>query len=437
MWIRHKGFLEVVLKSWSQPVVGEPLFVLNSKLKSLKQELKSWNKEVFGNVVTLVETAEEEVLLCENQYELSGTEKDKAALLSAKEKHLASLAIEEDFLAQKSGIKWMKEGDKSTSYFHSVIKKKNRKKMIDGILDEGVWINDKDSIADSAIKYFQSAFTGGIEVENEDQLMDLIPNLVTTEQNEMLMANPSIQEVKDVVFQMDKNSAAGPDGFNGVFFQHCWEIIGSNVHQAVCSFMAGNSLPKGMSSTVIALIPKCEDFPRFYPSGFIKGRVIQDNLLLAQELIHPLDHSTHGGNVLLKLDMSKAFDMLSWKFLSLIMTKFGFSAEWIDRILACISNSWFSVLLNGELAGFFPSSKGIRQGDPISPGLFALASDYLIRGLCAIMKDSPACAYKTKCKMIIPCLAFADDCLIFGMVLKLHSQKQLCFWSTTKLCLDR
>ncbi|GAA0155152.1 hypothetical protein LIER_43308 [Lithospermum erythrorhizon] len=165
-----------------------------------------------------------------------------------------------------------------------------------------------------------------------------------------------------------------------------------------------------MSSRLATILPYLiSDFQ----AGFVKERLIEDNILLPQELIHYIDQPGYGGNVLLKLDMSKAFDMLSWKFLQTILTKFGFDANWIQRVMSCISNSWFSVLVNGEAAGFFKSSKGIRQGDPLSPGLFILAEDYLLRSLQKLMQEHPAMSYNTKCNLNIPCLAYADDCLIF------------------------
>ncbi|GAA0186748.1 hypothetical protein LIER_34036 [Lithospermum erythrorhizon] len=136
--------------------------------------------------------------------------------------------------------------------------------------------------------------------------------------------------------------------------------------------------------------------------------------MLTQELIHHIDHTDKGGNVLLKLDMTRAFDMLSWKFLQLVLCKFGFSEAFISRVMGCVGHSWFSVLVNEELSGFFPSTKGLRQGDPLSPCLFILAEDYLLRGLCLLYSDNPSLAYNSHCKVVIPCLAFADDCVIFS-----------------------
>ncbi|GAA0156784.1 hypothetical protein LIER_14189 [Lithospermum erythrorhizon] len=95
-----------------------------------------------------------------------------------------------------------------------------------------------------------------------------------------------------------------------------------------------------------------------YRAGFVHGRLIQDNILLAQEMLHHIDKGRKEGNVILNLDMSKAFDKLSWTFLRNILKKFGFSEASITIVMQCVDNSWFSLLINGESSGYFKSEQG-------------------------------------------------------------------------------
>lgn len=141
--------------------------------------------------------------------------------------------------------------------------------------------------------------------------------------------------------------------------------------------------------------------------------MISDNILLAQELIGKIDRKSRGGNIALKLDMMKAYDRLEWDFLFRMLEQFGFNSQWIGMVRRCISNCWFSLLINGGAMGYFKSERGLRQGDSISPLLFILAAKYLSRGLNALFAQYPSLHFISDCSMSVSHLAFADDILIF------------------------
>ncbi|KAL6557628.1 hypothetical protein OROMI_017978 [Orobanche minor] len=118
-------------------------------------------------------------------------------------------------------------------------------------------------------------------------------------------------------------------------------------------------------------------------------------------------------NTIIKLDMEKAYDRINWNFIFQVMTRFGFSVAWVNFIKSCISNCWFSILVNGQSAGFFKSDRGIRQGDPLSPLIFAIAADYFSRSIDKMFDRNPTMFYKIKKNVKITHLAYADDILIF------------------------
>lgn len=259
--------------------------------------------------------------------------------------------------------------------------------------------SDKEEMMSIAVAHFNQAFASQDHFVDESILRS-IPSLVSQQDNEHLCAIPSEAEIRETVFSMSGDSTPGPDGY--------WPIISALVVNPIQDFfLHRKALPRSVTSTLIALIPKqnnvndnsdyrpislCNFFHKIIStiisnrlasvlptiislqqSAFVKGRQIVDTIALAQEMIHELGRKTRGNNVMFKLDMAKAYDQLEWDFLFAVLKRFGFSLQFISLIELLVNNCWFSVVLNGESAGFFKSSRGVRQGDPIAPSLFIIA----------------------------------------------------------------
>lgn len=134
---------------------------------------------------------------------------------------------------------------------------------------------------------------------------------------------------------------------------------------------------------------------------------------MVQEILAEIGKRGSPPNLVIKLDMMKAYDRVEWLYLTKVLRKMGFGERLIDIVYRLVSNNWYSILLNEQPRGFFRSTKGIKQGDPSSPILFILAAEVMSRALNSLLK-------KKEFKMFgmprgspkINHLAFADDMII-------------------------
>jgi hypothetical protein len=151
-------------------------------------------------------------------------------------------------------------------------------------------------------------------------------------------------------------------------------------------------------------------------SAFFPGRVIMDNALLAFECLHYMEHGTSPSSnfCAYKLDLSKAYDRVDWSFLESTMQKMGFSHRWVQWIMACVTTVKFSAKFNGTLLEAFSPTRGLRQGDPLSPFLFL----FVVDGLSALLQKEVEVGGISPVKVCrnapgISYLLFADGTMLF------------------------
>jgi hypothetical protein len=151
-------------------------------------------------------------------------------------------------------------------------------------------------------------------------------------------------------------------------------------------------------------------------NAFVKGRQILDSVLLANECLDSRINSGIPG-VICKLDIEKAYDHVNWRFLLYMLRRCGFGEKWCSWIAHCISSASFSVLVNGTPAGFFSSSRGLRQGDPLSPFLFVIVMEALSKMLTVTVDRGLLSGFSVGARLpeavSISHLLFADDTLVF------------------------
>jgi hypothetical protein len=148
-------------------------------------------------------------------------------------------------------------------------------------------------------------------------------------------------------------------------------------------------------------------------SAFIKGRFIQDNFMLVQQTSRLL-HQQNKASLLLKLDITKAFDSLSWPFLIEVMKKLSFGQIWRDLICGLLATSSTQILLNGFPGCHIKHRRGLRQGDPLSPMLFILVMDVLVFLFSKAEKDGLLQQLSSR-KELHRVSMYTDDVVLFLM----------------------
>jgi hypothetical protein len=244
-------------------------------------------------------------------------------------------------------------------------------------------------------------------------LLHLIQPKITEEMNKELCKEVSNEEVGDALFQMGPLKEPDPDGFPARFFQKNWETMKKDVITRVKYFFASRKMPQGINDTAIVLIPKKDDpdclkdyraislcnviynivskcmVNRLRPllqdiiaptqSTFIPGRMIIDNALIAFECLHALKTGNRDCKKFeaYKLDLTKAYDRVDWRYLEGVLRRLCFHTKWIQWIMECVTTVRYSVHFNNVLLDSFTPSHGLRQGDPLSPYLFLFVADGL------------------------------------------------------------
>ncbi|KAM0847103.1 hypothetical protein ACQ4PT_055230 [Festuca glaucescens] len=304
-------------------------------------------------------------------------------------------------------------------------------------------IDDKLQLATD---YFTGVFGSTAHMQSRLDLDAInLPSLTAAQARE-LEAPFSKEEVRKIVMDMPSDRAPGPDGFSGLFFKLSWDTIADDVVAALGMLHKGNfNNFRRLNASILILLPKKEnplDIKEYRPislihgfskiltkllaarlapmlpslisqaqCAFVQGKSIHENYKLVANTARFL-HRKKSQAVLMKIDISKAFDTLSWESLIEVLRRRGFGTLFCNLICGILRSAHTMIMINGEKGAPIQLARGVRQGDPLSPTLFILAMDSIQacvqwaveHGLLSELGLSPA---------VLRVSIYADDAILF------------------------
>ncbi|KAL0417383.1 UNVERIFIED_CONTAM: putative mitochondrial protein [Sesamum latifolium] len=379
MWTKHHDFRNCVDTSWQYPIHGRGMFKFQQKLYRLKAALKTWNFEVFGNIFQNIEKAEQTAKNCEKQYDDDPSYENIIAMNKAITELTFALLVEECYWKQKAACRWLTERH------------------------NGAILTKPEEIKESIVDYFKQVFTAE---EEEEVSFHLCIGFQISYQRRIFNAFAVSPHSKKLSLWSSIGAqtarltpmASHPTSIRAagillqkIYWKQLWISFMEPLHLRISQRLRLSSFPK------------------------LRIRKLERTLdRSAYELVHCLGVNGSRNNTIFKLDMAKAYDRLNWNFLYRMLSRIGFTVQWIAKIRMLTENCWFNILINGEGVGFFKSTRGLRQGDPLSPTLFVLTAESLSRGLDSLFKQHTRLNFLTRGSLTVSHLAFADDVIIFS-----------------------
>lgn len=411
-WLTNEKFGKFVASHWKSNTT------FSDMTHDHTPKLLTWNKVIFGNIFQRHRRLLARLGGIQRALEVKYT-RSLCHLENKLKKEMEEVLNQEEwFWHKKSRKDWALLGDRNTKFFHQKTLAKRCRNCIRAIMDEkSFWLYELAAIKQHVIDFFSSLYI------NTDACFVSYPyrgyfRSIDESTWQFLMSPINDDEIKQTIFNMKLLKAPGVNGFLAIFYQSQWHVVGVSFCQMVKEVFNSHQLPADINHTLLVLIPKVDnptslkmfrstslcsiaykaitkpianrlksilpDLIRPQQTSFVLGRHIIENIVVAQEVIHTMRKKTgRVGQMAIKVDLEKAYDRLSWDFIFETLVEVGLPMNLTRIIMECITTARMNVLWNGEFTEDFTPSRGIRQGDLISPYLFMLCIERLSHAICS------------------------------------------------------
>lgn len=360
-------------------------------------------------------TCSKKIQLAEAQLQKDPKNEEVRGILSDSQSKLAEFFQESvERNRHLSSSSWLRYGDtcfKNFFDFHRVGKKKT---ILREIMTESSSITAQKDLFKFITEFYTNLYASEAYIlgamEAQAECWASVPRKVLQDTNEALTRDLRIKNILEAIRALPKGKALGHDGVPMEFFHELAEEVALSLLSAFTEMLSIGSTSAFINKGFITLIPKAGDRAKLgnwrpitllgsvykilaktlagrissaltnvikpNQTGFVEGRSILDNIFMAQEALGWVEESEQD-LVLLLLDFEKAFDRIEWGFLFTTLTRLGFSDKWVRWVASLYQDTTSAIKINGSPGPDFRLERSVRQGCPLAPYLFILATDVL------------------------------------------------------------
>jgi len=353
-----------------------------------------------------------------------------------KEETLANAAM----LSEKRRERWIKDANKPTKFFFNLAPKGKRRDVFKEFVDEsGQKVTDTKAVADYAVKFYKQLYSTNDsdqakQTEFLEQCTDELDQIAQSERDACDKAITE-EEVANAIKQLEDDKTPGSDGLIIEFYKTHVSRLARPLSKLFNVILESGVMSASQKEGAIVLLYKkgdAADIRNWRPISLLNndykiltkvlalrlqvvfdaivrpeqtngaGRYIGDSVLLAEAATTNMEEG-----VIVFLDQEKAFDRIDQGYIIKVLEKMNFGAQFCGWIRALYKGAYSRLSLFGGLSASFPVETGVRQGDPLSPLLYVVAIEPLLRHIASSMEGIIVTDVPVKYA------AYADDVALF------------------------
>lgn len=312
----------------------------------------------------------------------------------------------------RSRAEWLEEGERPSRYFFNLQRIKAQRSHISSVYDStGIEVSSQEEIEKAHIDFYTQLFSEEpIDAALQEDLLSSLPRKLTFDQALSCEGEIRLDELTLAMKNMNRNKSPGPDGLSVEFYARFWDRLAPHLCRVLNACYQTGEMCDSMKMSNTHVIFKKGDrknLKNWRPISLLNvdyklcskllslrlskvleyivdpdqtcsvpGRKITSNLHLLRDILDDIDLTNETG-ILLSLDQEKAFDRVNRTFLQSLLPRFGFGPSFCFWINTLYNGANMRVIVNEWLTDAIPLSRGVRQGDSLSPLLYVLCVETL------------------------------------------------------------